>query len=574
MRALLQHVGLERGLIVVLLAVLVRVWVLVDVQDAPFWVVPSVDEIAYLRMSERVVQGIAPEHGAWYMTPGYAWFLAGLASLGAQVPQVKMVQLLMGVISAWLVFALGRRAFDRRVGLLAGALWAVMPTALLHEVLILKPALTLLLTLLGLWALLRPQAERRWWGLGGLAFGLAALLQGEMLLVGLALAGGGWLAHRRRAHLAPRHAVSPVILAVLVLACAAIPTAQNVARGGGFVVIAFSGGPNFYIGNHAGADGSYVPLRPDRSDALFEADDAVQIAREGSSLALDAAGVSRYWTLEGLRWWSTDPLGALTLTLRKAVLLWSAWEGNDVFSLAIAARWVHALDNPVVRPVLILPLALAGLVLLRRGHARRWPLVLFVLASWAALIPFFVFERFRLPMMATATVFAAAAIFAAFDGWRAGRRSRVALATVATLLLALLLTLPHVDRDENVLRVNVGGMLMELGRWDEALVEFEAVRRNSPSARRVEINIGTALNGLGRHEEALAALGRALDFLYAEARGTGNPALQELGYCHELAADIEQRLGRPARARQHYEAALRLMPGNPRLRAKLSALGE
>lgn len=574
MRSALQHAGLERGLIVVLLAVLVRVWVLVDVQDAPFWVVPSMDEIAYLRMSERVVQGIAPEHGAWYMTPGYAWFLAAAVTLGAQVPQVKMVQLLMGVISSWLVFSLGRRAFDLRVGLLAGVLWSVMPTALLHEVLILKPALTLLLVLLGLWALLRPRAGRGWWGLGGLAFGCAALLQGEMLLVGLALAGGGWLAHRRRASLAPRHAASPWILAVLLLACAAIPTAQNVVRGGGFVVIAFSGGPNFYIGNHAGADGSYVPLRPDRSDALFEADDAVRLARENSSRALDAAGVSRYWTAEGLRWWSSDPLGALALTLRKAMLLWSAWEGNDVLSLTIAASWVRALENPIVRPLSILPLALAGLVFLRRDHARRWPLVLFVFASWAALVPFFVFERFRLPMIAAATVFAAAAIFAAFDGWRAGRRSKVTLATLATLLLALLLTLPKVDRDENVLRVNVGGMLMELGRWDEALEEFEAVRRSSPSARRVEINIGTALNGLGRHEEALAALGRALDFLYAEARGTGKPASQELGYCHELAADIEQRLGRPARAREHFEAALRVMPGNPRVRAKLRALGE
>ena len=414
--------GLQHGSFVVLLALLVRVWVLVDVQDAPFWLVPSVDEIAYLQMSDRVVQGLAPEHGAWYMTPGYAWFLAAVAQLGAQLPQVKLLQLLMGVLSAWLVFALGRRAFDLRVGLLAGALWAVTPSALLHEVLILKPALGVLLALLGLWAMLRPAAGVRWWALSGLAFGAATLVQGELAVTGFGLALAGWIALRQRIPIAPRNAWGPVAMALILVVALALPTAQNFARGGGFVVLAFSGGPNFYIGNHAGADGSYVPLRPDRSDALFEADDAVRLAREDSPRALDAAGVSRYWTQQGLKWWVTDPWAALTLTAHKAVLWWSAWEGNDVLSLELAGRWVRALANPVVRPLVVLPLALAGLVFLRRQHARRWPLVVFVIASWFALIPFFVFERFRLPLVAVATVFAAAAVIAGVDGWRQGRR--------------------------------------------------------------------------------------------------------------------------------------------------------
>lgn len=569
----LRRIAFERGLLVVVLAILVRLWVWWDVQDAPFWLVPSMDEIAYLRMSDRVLQGMAPEYGAWYMTPGYAWFLAGVAKLGGQIPQVKLLQMFMGVVSSWLLFALGRRAFDLRVGLLAGALWALAPFALLHEVLVLKPALTLLLALLGSWALLRPAAGLRWWALAGLAFGAASLMRGEMLVVAVALAVAGAVALRRGAPCAPRSLAGPIAMLALVAALVAVPTAQNVARGGGFVLIAFGGGPNFYIGNHAGADGSYLALRPDRSDALFEAEDAVTLAREASPRALDAAGVSRFWTLEGLKWWAAEPQDALALTAHKAVLLWSAWEGNDVFSLALASRWVAALANPVVRPVVLLPLGLAGLVLLRRGFGRRWPLVVFVVASWLSLTPFFVFERFRLPMVAVATVFAAAAIVAAFDGWRHGARGKVALASLLTVLLAFALTLPRVERDENVLRVNIGSMLMEQGRWEEALAEFEAVRRGSPEVGRVQINIGTALHGLGRDEEALAALGRALDHLYAEARGTGRPAVEELRYCHELSATIEREQNRPERARRHYEAILRLTPGDARIRRELERLG-
>ena len=562
---------LDNGLLVVLLALLVRGWVAVDVRDAPFWTVPMVDEVAYLQMSDRMIQGVAPENGAWYMTPGYGWFLAGLAKLGAQVPQVKLVQLALGVLASWLVFALGRRAFDVRVGLLAGALWAVAPLALLHEVLVLKPALAVALALLACWAVFRPGAAAAWWALGGLAFGLAALVRAEMLVVGLAMVVAGAWARRSGAEVAPRSLAGPVAALVLLLAVVAIPTAQNVARGGGFVVIAYSGGPNFFIGNHAAADGSYLPLRPDRSDAAVEEMDAVQLAREDSPRALDAAGVSRYWWQRGLQWWAEQPGDALALTFRKAVLLLGAWEGNDVLSTDLASRWVVALRNPVVRPAVVLPLALAGLLLLG-GLSRRWPLVVFLVASWASLVPFFVFERFRLPLSAVAGVFAAAALVAAWDRWRAGQRARVTAAALGTVALALLLALPRVERDETVLRVNVGGLLLQQGRWEEALEEFEIVRRESPSARRVEINIATALNGMGRYEEALAALGRALDHLYAEARGTGRPAMQELAYCHELAGDLELRQGRPGRARQHYEALLRLAPGLDRVRAKLQRL--
>ncbi len=558
-------------LAVVLVAALVRVWVALDATDAPFWSVPIVDEIAYMQMSERMVLGQEPPYGAYYMTPGYAWFLAALVGLGAQLPAVKIVQLVLGVVNAVLVFALGRRWFDARVGVVAGVLWAVAPTVLLHEILILKPTLTVFLAFAALWIVARDGAGVVAWTLGGLLLGAAATVRGEMLVVGLGLVVGALLAARREFPPAPRPGWAPVLGLLALLAVVAVPTAQNLARGGGFVVIAYSGGPNFYIGNHDGADGSYLPLRPGRSDATVEEDDAVRLAREESPLALDAAGVSRFWWRQGLEWWAREPLEAVSVTLKKAVLLWGAWEGNDVHSLPIAGRWIAALNNPVVRPWLIFPLALAGLVFLRPWRG-RWPLVVFLLGSWIALVPFFVFERFRLPMMAVATVLAAAVVIRGLDAWRAGHRQAVAAAALATVAAGGLLALPSVPRDESALHVNVGSMLLQQSRWEEALREFDAVRRESPGAERVEINRATALDRLGRTDEAMQALETALKALYAEARGTGRPPVEELTYCHELAGDIERRRGRLEAAAEQYEAALRLAPRHPRVRQKLGAL--
>ncbi len=558
-------------LAVVLVAALVRVWVALDATDAPFWSVPIVDEIAYMQMSERMVLGQEPPYGAYYMTPGYAWFLAALVGLGAQLPAVKIVQLVLGVVNAVLVFALGRRWFDARVGVVAGVLWAVAPTVLLHEILILKPTLTVFLAFAALWIVARDGAGVVAWTLGGLLLGAAATVRGEMPVVGLGLVVGALLAARREFPPAPRPGWAPVLGLLALLAVVAVPTAQNLARGGGFVVIAYSGGPNFYIGNHDGADGSYLPLRPGRSDATVEEDDAVRLAREESPLALDAAGVSRFWWRQGLEWWAREPLEAVSVTLKKAVLLWGAWEGNDVHSLPIAGRWIAALNNPVVRPWLIFPLALAGLVFLRPWRG-RWPLVVFLLGSWIALVPFFVFERFRLPMMAVATMLAAAVVIRGLDAWRAGHRQAVTAAALATVAAGGLLALPSVPRDESALHVNVGSMLLQQSRWEEALREFDAVRRESPGAERVEINRATALDRLGRTDEAMQALETALKALYAEARGTGRPPVEELTYCHELAGDIERRRGRLEAAAEQYEAALRLAPRHPRVRQKLGAL--
>lgn len=558
--------------LVLVVALALRVAVGLDAQDAPFWTAPLVDEVAYLQMAETELKGVAPEHGAYYMTPGYPWFLALMNLLGAQIPQIKWVQLLLGALNAWLIFLIGRRLFDRRVGWLAALCWMLLPAALLHELLILKPTLTVSLTLAGLWLFLRFGGRAWTWPVVGLCFGAAALLRGEVLVVATLFFAGAWWARRRGWPHAPSASWMPAAGWLMVLAVVAVPTGINLARGGGPVVVAYSGGVNFYIGNHEGADGSYLPLRPDRSDAAVEESDAVQIAREESGQLLRPAEVSRFWLGRGLEWWAEDPLGAVALTAKKAVLLWSAWEGHDVLSPSLAGRWVVALENPLVRAWLILPLALVGLGLSWRRR-ELWPLQLWLIATWLALVPFFVFERFRLPMLALGSVFAAQVLVHLYDAARKQRARSFATVVVAGLVTVGLLSQPSVARDDTVLHVNVGGMLLQQERYEEALEEFRLVRRRSPGAVRVEINIATALQGLGREREALRSVQRALEFLGREAEATGRTPVEEMLYGHVLAGDLQRSLGRPELARRHYEAAWSLRPGHPEIRRKLQALG-
>jgi tetratricopeptide (TPR) repeat protein len=558
------------GLWILAFALLVRIGVLLDAQDAPFWSVPMVDEIQYLHLAESIANGQAPPHGAYYVAPGYGYLLAAVLHAGGQVPTVKILQLVVGALTSWLLFVLGRRMFGVGAGLVAGGLWALYPGALLHEILLLKPAWTVLFAVGGLVLLARPSSRPWHWARGGLALGCASLLRAEMAGVGLALVAMGLVARWRAWPWAPPRWGAP-LAALGIAAIVAVPTVENLRHGGGPVVIAYGGGPNFYIGNHAGADGSYLPLRPDRSDARFEEQDAVELAQSAEGRPLRPAEVSRYWWGRGLSWWGEDPGGALALTLKKAALVWSWWEGADVLSRRIAARWVILLRDGVLRAGVLLPLALVGLWVHRRRR-ELWPVWTFLAASQLALTPFFLFERFRLPLTAVATVPAAGALYAAAAAWRRRKPSRVLLGAVATVALAVLLTVPKVARNEVVLRVNVGSLLLQQQRYEEALREFMTVRREVPSARRVEINIATTLYEMGRDPQALAAVRSALEFLYAEARATGRPPVEELLSCHVLAGDIQRRLGRLDRARQEYEAALGLSPRNPDIQRRLATV--
>ena len=572
------------GWVVFSTALIVRVWVLIDAMRAPFWKVPIVDELAYLERAQQILQHVPLPMGAHYAAPGYAWILTAVFRMGLDPQFVKFAQLIVGCGNAMMVYLLASRWFSWREGLVAGLFWAIYPSALFHEVLLLKPTFAVALTLGALLALSRLARATRfpwlWASVGGLLLGLASLLRGETILVGLALAVAlVWRGRRaalarkgRHAALARkgwRDALVPALALVLAQSVVvAIPTVQNISRGGGFVILAYSGGVGFYMGNNPAADGSYLPLIPDRSDARVEEQDAVEVARARSHRKLDAAGVSRFWRNEGLGFWKEQPLAALQLSVRKLALLWGPHEISDVLSRSLAARWVKPLRDPIVGAGLVLPLALVGLFLsFRREEA--WLCRIYLLAAQVSLVPFFLFERFRLPMIAAAAIpLAAHALVRGAQAVVIRQWKQLAVGILAAFVFLIAVSLVRLDRDTVVLRVNVGSMLLQSGRYTEALKEFQTVEREQPSAWRVEMNIAATYAAMGHTSEALRTLRSVLEKLYREAQATGHPAVQDIVQCHELAGDLLSKSKRPEEARKHYETALRFAPKNERLKEK------
>jgi 4-amino-4-deoxy-L-arabinose transferase len=140
------------------------------------------------------------EAGIWLHKPPLAlWLMAGsLATFGTDALSLRLPSLVLSTLGVWLTFAIGRRAFDVRVGLLAAAFQAVngLLVALSSGRRVADHVDTTLIfcVQLGAFAALSTLDGRRTRGawLAGGAMGLGILAKSAPALVILPVAAAGW----------------------------------------------------------------------------------------------------------------------------------------------------------------------------------------------------------------------------------------------------------------------------------------------------------------------------------------------------------------------------------------------
>jgi hypothetical protein len=126
---------------------------------------------------------------------------------------------------------------------------------------------------------------------------------------------GAWILWRERA--------TRLGIFVAGLALVLLPVAlRNLAVGGELTLTTSQSGPNFYMGNHEGATGHYVPLKPGREMPEFERVDATDLAQQATGRTLTPREVSAYWWKSSLKWMGEHPGDWAVLLGRKVLLTW------------------------------------------------------------------------------------------------------------------------------------------------------------------------------------------------------------------------------------------------------------
>ena len=569
-----QRLGLAAAL---LAALALRVVLTLSLREAPYFHDPIVDGAAYDRWAAEIAGPSFWGSKVFYQDPLYPYALGVFYKIfGRDLLWVRLVQALIGTLGLWMLFEAVRKLTDYRTALLALAMGALYKSIAFFDVAILKDFLGVVAVEAALFLWTR---DSRWKWLGfGAVLGLATLVRGNMLL--LALAAAAFLAFRREWK--PAGLVLAGALVTIVPA-----TIRNAAVSGEFVLTTAQLGPNLYIGNNAeNTSGRYRPPSFLRSGSTeFEEPGFREEAERRLGRKLRASEIDAYWRGEALRWMRGNPGTFLGVSLKRAAMLLHAREIPDDLDPAFLARFAWPLRLPLFTfGFFLLPLAAAGIYLAWAERA-KFAFAFVLLGAYAAsILFFFVFARYRLPVVPLLLLFAAYAVSRMIQmaKWRMSAVPRTAAIVFGVALLLVNLPLPEAvggHRDFRAAHYNLGLYRRSQGRHAEAAEELLAAAALSPAYLRDPAflwTLGDVLERAGRRDEAFERYAAAteIDRLSPEApyklgqiylgRGMLDRAAEKFAEAvardpafaaaYLPLADAEARLKRPDDALRHLEA--------------------
>jgi tetratricopeptide (TPR) repeat protein len=574
---------------------LVHVW---QIRDAPFFTVLMGDSRAYDEWARRIAAGDWIGTDVFYQAPLYPYFLGVIYAIaGHHLLLVRVVQAVLGSLACVFLMLAGWRLFSPRVGIIAGLILALYAPAIFFDGLIQKSVLDVFFVCLALWLIANiattynaenaePAEQKRSppvqralrlpssWVWLGLAIGGLTLTRENALVFTAVIALWAAFAppNQRRFGGQGRTArVRNVAAFLLGLAIVVLPVAirNSLVSGGGFYVTTSQFGPNFYIGNNPRADGTYQSLRFGRGAPEYERQDATEIAERAEGRRLTPGEVSSYWTGRALDFITGRPVEWLRLVGRKIALLINAREMLDTESQETHAEWSVPLRLSALAGHfgVLIPLALLGIIATWPMRSKVWVLYAMLIAYAGSVVLFYVFARYRYPLVPFLVLFAAAGLTELFEVVRVRMRSfggerdrsdgnaivRARWPTIAAVVIAgVFANWPILSADMNraVTEHNLGAALQSDGRYDEAIAHYRRALALEPNYAPAFNNMASTFRAKGDLREAVATYGLALEIKpdYPEA--------------HYNLANALLEAGKPDEAIDHFQQALQSIAGS------------
>ena len=500
-----------------LVALAVRLLHVYLLSRSPFFHALLGDARGYDDWARRIAGGQWIGTDVFYQAPLYPYFLAVVYKIfGHNLGALRVVQAVIGAGSCALVGLAGYRFFSVRVGVIAGGALALYAPALFFDALIQKSVLDLFFLALSLWLVGRLVDEPRNlgdWLLLGLAMGGLSLTRENALVFVVIIVG--WAMLRGQFGVTVGARVNFVASFLVGLAIVLLPVAvRNYAVGGGFYLTTAQFGPNFFIGNNPQADGTYASLRFGRGAPEYERTDATELAEHALGRSLTPSEVSSYWTNRGLDFIRDRPGAWFALMARKAALLINATEMLDTEAQESHAEWSWPLrvGGLFGHFGVLAPLACIGLVLAWR-HKSRVAVLYFMLAAYAAsVLLFFVFARYRLPLVPLLLLFAAEGVSALPTWLRTAKVESKAWVTAAVAATAVLCNWPILSAStmKAITETNLAVALQADGRTDAAAEHYKRAIALQPAYAPAYNNLGVMQRATGHIDEAIATYRQAL----------------------------------------------------------------
>ena len=395
-------------------AFLVRLLYLVEIDSIPLFYHLAGDGRTYDEWGQRIAAGDWLGQGVFYQAPLYPYFLGVLqVILGHNLWLIRLIQIALGAISCALIFQAGRNLFSRQAGIAAGLILSCYAPGIFFDGLIEKSILDFFLLSLLLWLLSQLISAtapwNRWLGLGAV-LGLLGLSRENALILAVVLPV--WIGlYFSKAPIINRLQWIGIFFAGLLLVLVPVGL-RNFTVGGEFKLTTSQFGPNFFIGNNPLADGTYVSVGNVIGEPQLEGKDAKRLAERALGRSLTPGEVSDYWLQKSWDYIRSQTGQWLALFGKKWLLVWNAREIEDSDDFYIYQQWSWLLSFLAWfnHFGILAPLAVMGLCLTVNQWRRLWLLYAMILSLAASVAVFYVFGRYRFPLVPFLALFAGAGI--------------------------------------------------------------------------------------------------------------------------------------------------------------------
>lgn len=581
------------ALAILAVALIVRFLYLPHIQALPTFDHPVMDAEYHDDWAREVAAGRFSDGQPFFRAPLYPFLLGGLYRLtGGSYLAPRLLQFILGALTALLTYALAWRLVGRLAGVASGLMAALYPVLLYFEGELLTETLFIFLIMLSLYLLVlaRDKQKSCLWLLAGLCLGGALITRPTVaIFIPFAVLGALLFGKRKVVH--------ALLVIVGVLVMLAPVTAHNVAVSGEFIPLVWQGGLNLYLGNNPAADGWSATSPALRKDWWGGYYDQIAIPRQELEREPLYTEVSDYWTGKALEYIKGHPGPWAKLMLKKAALFWGSFEFPNNLDFNFMKLHSRVLRNPLLTFATVAPLALLGLVVMAPRAKRLYFLYTFFLAFFAGTVAFFVCSRYRIPTLPVMMIFAGGAVAYVVDSVKERRVAKAVFAVAALVLGSVLVSLnlagmrpPGLAQSYTVL----ANVYREEGRPEEAAVYFEKSIEDNPLW-------GDGYEGLGllaleqgdtdeaerqllkaiEAEPARATSYRSLAMLYisrgdlAKARTAVESAIRYAPYLedsHNILGTIERQEGNTQKAIELFEREIEISPGNWRAYANLGSV--
>lgn len=499
--------------------------------------------------------------------PGYPWFLATIYSLfGVNDYAPRIIQMLIGLLNALLLYGIGKRLFGITAGFISGVFMAVYWVFPYFEGILTYPSIAIFLMLLLFVTLLHWYETGRSWHalLAGLLLGIFALFRPNGLLIAPCILG--WMGFVCRAKGGSIKRVAS--LAVLfIVGCVSILTPafiRNYCVARDFVFISSYGGINFYVGNHP--DASLVePRIPELIElagiehwSCFDYPSIVRgLAANQVRDSIKFSEANRYFYRKAFSFITEQPVLFLRNMGLKTLLLFGPREITNDTVMEYDKRFSCILGYMPGFPW-VLGLFLFGLLVftmdsktslpntMRHLRPYGWLLILIFVFYSLSVVIYFVAGRYRVPLIPIMLLFSACGLAHLVSMIK---ERRLALFSINILTLSLLIYAAHCNitgyspsestwhlrralaftaqgetqkaqeeylraeelgADSSIVYANLGRIHLEMGQTELGLGFYKRGLEKNPNNAIIRNNLGYELYKLHDLDEAIEHLRHAV----------------------------------------------------------------